>query len=143
MRIASVAVLVALTATAARAERGPITVPRGDVARISRTDFDATRGPRARGPSDRVDVPLHRTPPTPLPPPELGVVESVLGVIGLSAAGVLYLKAKVRDGGTTNWNRGGRSGYRSLTPSWSRVREVAVAPVVTGDGVHGGMTLRW
>lgn len=141
MRIASVLVLVALT-TAARAERGRI-VPRGEIARISRTDFDATRGPRTRGPADRVDVPLHRTPPTPLPPPELGVVESVLGVIGLSAAGVLYLKAKVRDGGTTNWNRRGRSGYRSLTPSWSRVREVGVAPVVTAEGVHGGMTLRW
>ncbi len=101
---------------------------------------DVTLAPRMRTPAERADLTLHRTPPprAPIEPVELGVLESIVGAIGLATLGVGYLKFKVGGGGDRP-----RGGYSSLMPSFKRVREVSIAPAVTPDGVHGGVSLRW
>ncbi len=99
---------------------------------------DVTLAPRARTPTERADLPLHRVPPPATPPVELGVLESVVGAIGLATLGVGYLKFKVGGGGDRP-----RGGYSALVPRFKRVREVSIAPTVTPDGVHGGVSLRW
>ena len=66
---------------------------------------------------------------------------SLLGGVALVALGAGYVLP--RGGGQRRGFGSRRSGYAALTPSLARVREVSIAPAVTPDGVHGGISLRW
>ncbi len=109
---------------------------------------DVTLAPRTRTPTERADLTLHRVPPPAPPPGEVSVLGSLLGAVALLALGAGYVMPRGgRGGGSRGGGRGifgsHRSGYAALTPSFKRVREVSIAPTVTPDGLHGGVSLRW
>lgn len=127
MRIALGVALTLITSTAHAEQRFPSRAP------------DA---PRTRVVPDRFHATPERVPPPPVKPAEVGVLGSLLGGVALVALGAGYVMP--RGGGHRRGGFGSRrSGYAALTPSFTRVRELSIAPAVTPDGVHGGVSLRW
>lgn len=126
MRIALGVALTLITSTVHAEQRFPSRAP------------DA---PRTRVVPDRFHATPDRPPPPPTKPAEVGVLGSLLGGVALVALGAGYVLP--RGGGQRRGFGSRRSGYAALTPSLARVREVSIAPAVTPDGVHGGISLRW